>query len=96
MPAQKPPIDGSLGFVSDEAGRRTVAREIVLDLKAREEAGEFAGSALAPGGRFYLPRWVRRGALALIVAGPFVDQRAEVRKLVSSRAVGVALREGKV
>ena len=86
-----PPIDGSLGFISDASGPRVVPREIVKDLAAREEAGEFDEIAFAPGQRFYVPKWVRRGVTASIVEGPFAGQKAEIRKLISSKAVGISL-----
>jgi len=86
-----PPVDGSLGFVSGPLGPKIVDRIIVLDLQLREQAGEFDEIVLAPGGRFYVPRWIKRGAVCDVVVGPFSEQRCEIRKIRNSNAVDVSM-----
>ncbi|MGP0089637.1 MAG: transcription termination/antitermination NusG family protein [Xanthobacteraceae bacterium] len=85
------PIDGALAWVASGGRPANVASVVVTDLQARERAGEFDETVMDPGGRFYLPRWVRREAAVMVIEGAFRGTRGTIIKIISKAAVRVKI-----
>lgn len=53
--------------------------------------GEFDFTALSANGRYFLPRWVKKGAQVLIVAGPFRSCAGVIERTVNRRSLELSV-----